>query len=244
MTSAVIIPARYDSTRFPGKPLYPLKGMPLIQHVYENSKRSRFASEVIVATDSETIFEKVLGFGGKAVMTGEKHLSGTDRIAEVAAGTEYDIIVNVQGDEPLIRPEMIDDVITLLDDKRASIGTLVSKIKQQEEIADPNIVKALFDREGFALYFSRAAIPFRARHSEISSPDYYKHVGIYSYRREELIAFASMKQTRLEQTEKLEQLRALENGLKIKVRETFFETYGVDTPEDLERVEKWLSTSL
>jgi 3-deoxy-manno-octulosonate cytidylyltransferase (CMP-KDO synthetase) len=244
MTSAVIIPARYDSTRFPGKPLYPLKGMPVVQHVYENSKRSKLASEVLVATESETIFEKVTGFGGKAVMTSEKHLSGTDRIAEVALGIDYDIIVNVQGDEPLIRPEMIDDVITLLYDRRASIGTLVSKIKEQKEITDADIVKAVFDKEGFALYFSRAAIPVPARHSEIALPDYYKHIGIYSYRKEALISFASMEPTRLELTEKLEQLRALENGMKIKVRETFFETCGVDTPEDLERVEKCLSTSL
>ena len=244
MTAIVIIPARYDSARFPGKLLYPLRGMPVIQHVYENSNRARLADDVIVATDSETIFEKVLSFGGKAVMTDRKHKSGTDRVAEVARSTDYDIIVNVQGDEPLIRSEMIDDVISLLEDKKASIGTLIKKIEDPQEMRDPNVVKIVFDNEGFALYFSRAQIPFHAPHSELSTPDYYKHIGIYSYRRDILLALAGMEQTGLERVEKLEQLRALENGMKIKIRETFFETYGVDTPEDIERVEKCLNTSL
>jgi 3-deoxy-manno-octulosonate cytidylyltransferase (CMP-KDO synthetase) len=244
MTSIVIIPARYDSARFPGKLLYPLKGIPVIQHVYENSKHARLPDDVIVATDSETIFEKVSSFGGKAVMTGGKHQSGTDRIAEVARSIDYDIIVNVQGDEPLIRSDMIDDVITLLEDKKASIGTLIKRIVDPEEITDPNVVKVVFDTEGFALYFSRAQIPFHAPHSEIRTPDYYKHIGIYSYRREILLALAGMEQTGLERIEKLEQLRALENGMQIKVMETSFETYGVDTPDDIERVEKCLNTSL
>jgi len=274
MPAIVIIPARYDSTRFPGKPLYPLKGMPVIQHVYENSKHARLADDVIVATDNETIFERVFTFGGKAIMTDKKHPSGTDRIAEVAASMDYDIIVNVQADEPLIRPEMIDDVITVLDDKRASIGTLTKKIENPNEIADPNIVKVVFDKEGFALYFSRSPIPFHRDEwklhstelktqntpslplpprgggqgwggdSELRTFHCYKHVGIYSYRREALLSLAGMELTELEKIEKLEQLRALENGMKIKVRETFFETYGVDTPEDLERIGKCLSTSL
>lgn len=244
MTSIVIIPARYDSTRFPGKPLCLLKGRPLIQHVYENSKLSKLADDVLVATDSETIFETVLSFNGKAVMTDKKHLSGTDRIAEVATKLKYDIIVNVQCDEPLIKPEMIDDVIKLLDDKRASIGTLVKKISEPSEITNQNIVKVVFDKEGFALYFSRSIIPFCAKHSEVSEPVYYKHIGIYSYRKNILLSLSQMEQTELEKTEKLEQLRALENGMKIKVRETLFETIGVDTPEDLEKIEKWLSLSL
>ena len=244
MPVAVIIPARYDSTRFPGKPLCPLKGKPLIQHVYENSKQSRLAKEVIVATDSETIFERVLAFGWKAVMTDKNHPSGTDRIAEVAASLDYDIIVNVQGDEPLIRPEMIDDVITALDDTRASIGTLIKKIEDPGEIIDYNVVKVVFDKEKFAIYFSRAPIPFHAHHSEIRTPEYYKHIGIYSYRRDVLLALAGMEPTELEKVEKLEQLRAVENGLKIRVKETFLETFGVDSPEDLERVEKWLNISL
>lgn len=244
MTSVVIIPARYDSARFPGKLLCPLKGIPVIQHVYENSKQARLPDDVIVATDSETIFEKVLAFGGKAAMTDRKHQSGTDRIAEVARSIDCDIIVNVQGDEPLIRSVMIDDVIALLEDNQASIGTLSKKIETPREITDPNVVKVVFDTNGFALYFSRARIPFHAPHSELSMPAYYKHIGIYSYRREILLTLAGMKQTELERIEKLEQLRALENGMKIKIGETPFETYGVDTPEDIERAEQCLNTSL
>ena len=255
MPSIVIIPARYESTRFPGKPLYPLKGIPIIQHVYNNSRRAHLADDVIVATDSETIFDRVFAFGGKAVMTDKKHPSGTDRIAEVAASMDYDIVVNVQADEPLVRPEMIDAVINVLNDKRASIGTLSKKIEDPREIIDPNVVKVVFDREGFAIYFSRAPIPFyrdewksifeiQISNFKFQNFHCYKHIGIYSYRRDVLVALAGMEPTKLEQIEKLEQLRALENGMKIKIEETFFETYGVDTPEDLERMEKCLSTSL
>ena len=267
MAVTVIIPARYDSTRFPGKPVYPLRGKPLIQHTYENAQGSKLTSDIIVATDHEVIYNTVLSFGGKAVMTDAKHPSGTDRIAEVAHSLACDIIVNVQADEPLIRPEMIDDVVSLLDDKRAAMGSLVKKIEEADEIMDPNIVKAVFDREGFALYFSRAPIPFhrdtwklqyeKNQDSSANSPEYvldttdphlamqqiFKHIGIYSYRRDVLLALSRMKPTELEQIEKLEQLRALENGLKIKLRETLFETFGVDTPADLERVEKCLSLS-
>jgi 3-deoxy-manno-octulosonate cytidylyltransferase (CMP-KDO synthetase) len=229
-----------------------LKGKTLIQHVYENAKGAHLIDDVIVATDSETIFEKVLSFGGKAAMTDRSHPSGTDRIAEVAASLNYDIIVNVQADEPLIRPQMIDDVIVLLEDERASIGTLVKKITDPREITDPNVVKVVFDREGFALYFSRSPIPFHRDEwkdlervtSHASRVTVYKHVGIYSYRREALLSFSRMEPTELEKTERLEQLRAIENGMRIKTKETFFETYGVDTPEDLERVERCLSTSL
>lgn len=247
MSAVIVIPARYDSTRFPGKPLAPLRGKPVIQHVYENSRGARFAGDVIVATDSETIFETVLSFGGKAVMTSRDHASGTDRIAELAASLRYDIIVNVQADEPLIQPEMIDDTIDLLSDKRADLGTLVKKIEKPEEVSDPNVVKAVFGQDGFALYFSRSAIPY---HRDMPSSqmmrgcgDFYKHIGIYSYRRDALLKLARMKPSRLEEVERLEQLRALENGFRIKVKETLSETIGVDTPQDLERVEKWLSSS-
>jgi len=252
MTSIVIIPARYDSTRFPGKPLCPLKGAPIIQHVYENSKRALRADGVIVATESELILERVIAFGGKAVITDKRHRTGTDRIAEVATSLDADIIVNVQGDEPLIRPEMIDDVIDVLNDQRASMGTLIKKIEDPQEITNPNVVKVVFDRELFALYFSRAPIPFQRdewksineiRNSQSATYNFYKHIGIYSYRREALLSLASLEQTQLEKQEKLEQLRALEHGLRIKLKETSFETCGVDTPEDLERVEKCLSIS-
>ncbi len=268
MTAIVIIPSRYDSTRFPGKPLAPLNGKPLIRHVYENSKKSKLAEDVIVATDSENIFNAVLEFGGKAVMTSKEHASGTDRIAEAAVALDYDIIVNVQGDEPLIKAEMIDDVIRLLDDKRAAMGTLVKKIEDPEEMFDPNVVKAVFDKDGFAMYFSRAPIPFsrdlfRAEEQKSGRAEapkncqitlelwnfgtlelfMYKHIGIYSYRRYALLNLAKMEPVELEKTEKLEQLRALVNGFRIKVKETTYETVGVDTPQDLERVKKWLSLS-
>ena len=259
MASIVIIPSRYDSTRFPGKPLASLNGKTLIRHVYENSKKSKLAEEVIVATDSDAIFKTVLEFGGKAVMTSKEHASGTDRIAEAAGSLDYDIIVNVQGDEPLIRAEMIDDVIRLLDDKRTAMGTLVKKIEDPEDIFDPNVVKAVFDKEGFAMYFSRAPIPYdrdqlkvksvegkrrfelQTFNFQLSTFNFYKHIGIYSYRRDVLLNLAKMEPVELEKTEKLEQLRALVNGFRIKVKKTTCETLGVDTPQDLERVKEWLS---
>lgn len=252
MSAVIVIPARYDSTRFPGKPLAPLRGKPLIQHVYENSRGASFVDDVIVATDSETIFERVLSFGGKAVMTSRDHASGTDRIAEVAASLRCDTIVNVQADEPLIGPEMIEDAISLLADERADIGTLVKAIQEPEEVMDPNTVKAVFGRDGFALYFSRAPIPYhRDEWKDLSAFSVqrfpftvFKHIGIYAYRRDVLLTLAGMKTSRNEEIERLEQLRALENGFRIKVKETLSETIGVDTPQDLERVERWLSLSL
>jgi 3-deoxy-manno-octulosonate cytidylyltransferase (CMP-KDO synthetase) len=252
MSAIVIIPARYASTRFPGKPLALLKNLPVIQHVYQRAMNSLLADEVVVATDSETIFEKVLSFGGKAVMTTADHASGTDRIAEVARSMNYDIIVNVQGDEPLIQPEMIDDVISVLDDPRVSIGTLAFRIKDRREIVDPNVVKVVFNRDGFAFYFSRAPIPyhrdewkdlnnFTIHDSHFTA---FKHIGIYSYRKDVLTKLSELPPSPLELIEKLEQLRALEEGFTIKVKETVYETFGVDTPEDLERIEKCLNSSL
>jgi len=225
----------------------------MIRHVYEAAKGALSASEVIVATDSEVILESVLSFGGKAVMTSPHHRSGTDRVAEVARSMDCDVVVNVQGDEPLIQPRMIDDVISLLADRRADIGTLVKRTEDPEEIADPNVVKAVFNREGFALYFSRAPVPYHrdrwrslndvvaGTHSARSCC--YKHIGIYGYRRDVLLRLTELEPTGLEETEKLEQLRALENGFRIKTMETSFEIIGVDTPNDLERVETWLSLS-
>lgn len=262
MSAIVIIPARYASTRFPGKPLALLKGIPVIQHVYQNSMNARLADDVVVATDSGMIFEKVKSFGGKAVMTSGDHASGTDRIAEVARSMNYDIIVNVQGDEPLIQYEMIDDVISALDDPRASIGTLAVRIKDRREIFDPNVVKVVFSTDGFAFYFSRAPIPYHrdewkdiegvrelglgiSGNPQLPTPYHcFKHIGIYSYRRDVLTKLSGLPLSRLERIEKLEQLRALEHGFTIKVKETINETFGVDTPEDLERIEKCLNSSL
>ncbi|MCE5313138.1 MAG: 3-deoxy-manno-octulosonate cytidylyltransferase [Nitrospiraceae bacterium] len=246
MPAIVIIPARYASTRFPGKPLCPLKDKPLIQHVYERAAKAKRADAVFVATDNRMIFNAVQGFGGRAVLTSEHHQSGTDRIAEALTIIEEteslkpDVVVNLQGDEPLVRPDMIDDVISLLDDNRADMGTLVKRITSPSEIDNPNVVKALFGPEGFALYFSRAAVPYYRDEGVLKI--YYKHIGIYSYRRDVLLKFSKMELTPLEKAEKLEQLRALENGFKIKIKETEFETIGVDTPEDLERAERCLST--
>ena len=195
MKSVAIIPARYNSSRFPGKPLASLNGKPLIQHVYENSLQSSELDRIIVATDNESIFETAQSFGCEAVMTSPELPSGTDRIAEVTNNLDYDIIVNVQGDEPLIRGEMIDNVVRLLDDKRASMGTLVKKITNKEEIFNPHVVKAVFNREGFALYFSRASIPYYRnefsgsdnRGLNIDNLTFYKHIGLYSYRKEALL---------------------------------------------------------
>jgi 3-deoxy-manno-octulosonate cytidylyltransferase (CMP-KDO synthetase) len=272
MSAIVIIPSRYQSTRFPGKPLSLLLNKPMIQHVYERSKAARLIREVVVATDSILIYDAVRGFGGNAVMTSDKHASGTDRIAEAAAamrdsGHKADIIVNVQGDEPMIMPEMIDEVATLMNDERVGIGTLVKKIEDPSEIDDPNIVKTVFNAEGFALYFSRSPIPY---HRDIFGPEahksgraevqkregtekkmgrktseliMFKHIGIYAFRMDILMRFSKLPPSRLEEIEKLEQLRALENGITIKVKETIYETIGVDTPMDLKKVEKCLSMS-
>jgi len=276
MPSIVIIPSRYASTRFPGKPLCLLSGKPMIQHVYERAKKAGLVQEVFVATDSKLIYDSVEGFGGKAIMTSESHGSGTDRLAEAveklqASGFRLqasDIIVNVQGDEPLIHPQMIDDVISLMEDEKASVGTLSKRIEETDEILNPNVVKVVSDSDGFALYFSRSPIPYHRDFPEIvdtkryavSSKEkenrkgaycvapaahyFYKHIGIYTYRKEVLLRLSKMPSARLETIERLEQLRALENGLRIKVKETLFNTIGVDTPADIERVEKCLSTSL
>ena len=184
-------------------------------------------------------------------MTSRSHLSGTDRVAEVARLVDYDIIVNVQGDEPLIKPQVIDDVIRLLFDAAADVGTMVKKVGEPAEIIDPNVVKVVFGEDGFALYFSRAPIPYHrdgwrgVNLFEVKSSAFavYKHIGIYSYRRDALLRLTEIKPTKLEEVEKLEQLRALEHGFRIKVKETSMEITGVDTPQDLERVERWLSLS-
>jgi 3-deoxy-manno-octulosonate cytidylyltransferase (CMP-KDO synthetase) len=254
MKAAVIIPSRYASTRFDGKPLVPINGRPMIRHVYENAKLASLPDTVIVATDDERIYDAVVGFGGNAVMTGTQHRSGTDRISEAAAALNCDIIVNVQGDEPLIRPEMIDAVIELLSDSRADIGTLKKRITAPAEVFDPNIVKVVADREGFAMYFSRAPIPYYRDLAIITKEGFtfktwsegqmccYKHIGIYGYRKDILMRMAALKDSPLERAESLEQLRAMDNGIKIKVGETHHETIGVDCPADIEKVEKWLNT--
>ena len=245
MNVIAIIPARYGSTRLDGKPLLDIGGKPMVQWVYERAKKAKLIRDVMVATDDKRVMSAVERFGGKAVMTSSSHRSGTDRIAEAAGSLNADVIVNVQGDEPLIEPEMIDEAIKpLLAESSLLISTLKTRIANEEELKDPNVVKVVTDREGFALYFSRYPIPYereRSQKSEVRSQKkniHYKHIGLYIYRRDFLLQFAKMKPTPLEDAEKLEQLRVLENGYKIKVVETKYNSIGVDTKEDLEKVRK------
>ncbi len=245
MSIIAIIPARYGSTRFPGKAHVPINDKPMIQWVYERTKRSSLINRAIVATDDDRIFKAVKSFGGDIVMTSDTHPTGTDRIAEVAQGIDCDLIVNVQGDEPLIRHEMIDQAITpLVNDSSIPMGTLCKKITSRDEAFDPNVVKVVLDKDGFALYFSRAPIPWdRERWSSKSmlrdlplGASMYKHIGLYVYRREFLLRYAGMPQTALEETEKLEQLRALEHGYRVRAVVTEYESFGVDIPDDLGKI--------
>ncbi len=240
-----IIPSRYGSTRFPGKSLALIKGKTMIQWVYERTKRSSLLDRVIVATDDDRILKAVVSFGGEAIMTSAAHATGTDRIAEVARQIVCDIVVNVQGDEPLISPDMIDEAVRpLVEDPDIPLGTLAKRITDPAEAGDPNVVKVVCDSRGFALYFSRAPIPWdRDRWAGRTVPGdlllaglHYKHIGLYVYRRDFLLAFAGMPQTPLEQTEKLEQLRALEHGHRIRVVSTEHESFGVDIPGDLSKI--------
>jgi len=231
-----IIPSRYESTRFPGKPLADLCGKPMIQHVYERVLRAKTVSFAAVATDDERIFHTVSAFGGRAVMTSPRHRSGTDRIAEAVEtlGLRDD---DIQGDQPLFEPVQVDEVVgPLLTDAAVPMSTLIYRIVRDEEITHPNAVKTVFDRDHFALYFSRATIPF------VRDPgkrvDYFKHHGIYAYRRDFLRTFTALSEGVLERLEALEQLRALEHGYRIKVVVTPYDSVEVDTPEELERVRR------
>jgi 3-deoxy-manno-octulosonate cytidylyltransferase (CMP-KDO synthetase) len=233
--ATIIIPARYGSTRFPGKPLADLWGKPMIQHVWERAGRSRLADRVIVATDDERIASVARGFGAEVAMTRADHPSGTDRVAEVARALDSDIIANVQGDEPLIDPAVIDAAIApLAEDSSIPMGTVCCPIEETAELANPNVVKVVLDRRGFALYFSRLPIPFvRDRRADTTR---YRHLGLYVYRRDFLLSLAGLAPTPLEQAERLEQLRVLEHGHRIRVVIVDRASPGVDTPEDLERL--------
>ena len=243
MDVIVIIPARYASTRLEGKPLLDIAGKPMILWVYERAGAARFVKDVIVATDDKRIFDAVKGFKGKVVMTSVSHKSGTDRLAEAAANLKCDMVVNVQGDEPLIEPKMIEDALRpMMADANLQMATLKTKITDEEELSSPNMVKVVTDKNDFALYFSRYPIPFMrggSPNSELQTQHFhYKHIGLYAYRKDFLLKFAKMKPTPLEEAEKLEQLRILENGYKIKVVETKYNSIGVDTQEDLEKVRR------
>ena len=230
---AIVIPARYGSSRLPAKPLLKVKNKPIIQYVYEAAQKSKLATDIIVATDDERIFEAVKNFGGVCEMTSSNHQCGSDRIAEVASRHNFDYILNLQGDEPQITPEVIDMTIeALINDETVDISTLVREIKNEEQINNPNCVKCVFDNNFNALYFSRCPIPYARNAGEAS---YYAHIGIYGYKKESLIKMTQLPQTCLEKQESLEQLRALQNGMKIKIAITTLNPTGIDTLEDYEK---------
>ena len=244
MKFTAIIPARYASTRFPGKPLAMLGGKPVIQRVYEQA--ASVLDEAYVATDDERILNAVENFGGRAVMTRADHKSGTDRIEEAATttGTDADIIINIQGDEPFVQPSQIETLCHLFDDPQTQIGTLGKRFETIEAVMNPNSPKIVCDIRGFALYFSRSPIPFIRGIDEelwLQHFPFLKHLGIYAYRREVLTEITRLPQSPLEKAESLEQLRWLQNGYRIRVGETNVETVGIDTPEDLQRAEAFLA---
>lgn len=238
------IPARYDSSRFPGKPLALISDKPMIQHTYERALSCPELSAVYVATDDDRIADCVNQFGGKAVITEKTHRSGTDRIGEAALKMglkDDDLVVNIQGDQPSFHPSVVTDLVKpLIDDRAIPMSTLKYKIRDKRDIQNPNHVKVVTDREGFAIYFSRCSIPF----CRDGRPDgvYYKHLGFYCFRMDFLMRFTSLAEGTLERLEKLEQLRALEHGYRIKVLETIHDSIEVDVPEDVEAIEKLLET--
>jgi len=231
-----VIPARYESSRFPGKPLASIAGKTMIHRVYERVNALSCFEQVIVATDDERIYAEVESFGGKAVMTGECSC-GTERVYEAIKDVDADIVINIQGDEPLIKQEMILDLVHAFDDESVQMATLKKKIETQREIEAPNVVKVITDCNDDAIYFSRFTIPFNRDHQLV---DYYKHIGIYGYTKTFLAKYVSLPESFLEKTEKLEQLRVIENGYKIRVKETKYESIGVDLPEHIQLVEEQL----
>jgi len=244
MNTIAVIPARYASTRFPGKPLISIGGKTMIERVWERVRQARLVSKVIVATDDERIASAVRSFGGEVALTRADHRSGTERVAEVAAAhAEAEILVNVQGDMPLIDPAAIDAAIEALgDDESVNMATLAVPISNAAEIMDPNVVKTVVDFDGNALYFSRAPIPWVRDRGGPVHAKHLKHLGLYVFRREALLEFATFPQGDLERIEQLEQLRWLENGNRIRVAEIEQESVEVDTPEDVKRVERMLAS--
>ena len=243
MSILAVIPARYASTRLPGKPLVALQGKPMIQRVWERVRQAESITGVIVATDDERIRSAVEAFGGEAILTRTDHRSGTERVAEVAA-TRHDaeILVNVQGDEPMIEPAAIDAAVAAIrDNDEVNVSTLAVPIGKPADIMDPNVVKAVLDFDDNALYFSRAPIPWVRDRGASVRAHHLKHLGLYAFRRQALLEFATFPQGDLERVEQLEQLRWLENGYKIRVVETEYDSVSVDVPEDVARVEELLS---
>lgn len=236
-----IIPARYSSTRFQGKVLADILGKPMIWHVWERAKQAAVLDDLIIACDDERVARVAEEFGAKVAFTAKAHASGTDRICEVINPLDVKIVINIQGDEPLIHPTMIDAVArALLEDSSISMATVMKNIEEPRVINDPNVVKVVIDKNNFAVYFSRSPIPFHAEESEIKLPIYFKHIGLYGYTKDFLFVYKNLPVSYLERVERLEQLRVLEEGFRIKVIETKYDTIGVDTPEDLEKVKEYL----
>ncbi len=242
-----IIPARYQSTRFPGKPLAMLNNKPVIQWVFENA--SEALNEVWVATDDDRIHKAVLDFGGKSIKTSSSHHSGTDRCAEAASllnySIDFDVVINIQGDEPFIKPQQIG-LLTSCFDKQTEIATLIKKIESTDELFNPNRPKVVIDKDNYALYFSRSTIPFVRGEKEsnwLLTVDFWVHIGMYAYKKNVLQEITKLEPGKLERTEALEQLRWLENGYKIKTSVTEFQSIGIDTPDDLQIAEQMLRNS-
>jgi len=236
-----IIPARFASSRFPGKALVPLAGKPMLQHVWERAQKSRYLDDLLIATDDDRIVSAVRLFGGRVRMTRADHPSGTDRLAEVAFSEQASFYVNIQGDEPLIDPEAIDAaILSVHGDETVAMGTLKRQILDPTDIVNTNVVKVVTNLLNDAIYFSRCPIPYE-RDGQNDAPPYFKHIGLYVYRREFLLRYPDLTVGPLEKAERLEQLRALENGYRIRVVNTEYESLGVDTPEDLERVNQLFS---
>ena len=232
-----VIPARYGSTRFEGKVLADICGKPMLQWVWEAAKKAKILDEVIIACDDERVEEAAKSFGARVVLTSKEYQSGSDRLCEVVNPLEVKVVVNIQADEPLLEPVMLENIARpLLDDASLNMTTLMKRIDDPSEIKDPNVVKVVTDRQGLALYFSRLAIPYPR--DKAAETVYFKHIGLYGYSKDFLFIFKNLPESRLEKIEKLEQLRVLEAGFRIKVIETKISTIGVDTPEDLEKVKK------
>jgi len=237
MNFIAVIPARYAATRFPGKLMQQLENKSIIRHVYDNTLATALFNDVFVVTDSDIIYKEITSNDGKAIMSKKTHESGSDRIAEAVADMNVDVIVNVQGDEPFIKKEPLEKLVQLFNNPDVQVASLMRKISK-EEAANPNNVKVVTDKNSYALYFSRSVIPYQRDNEFIV--EYFLHVGVYAYKKETLMNFTRWPQTVLEKTEKLEQLRYLENGIKIKMAETDYINVAIDTPEDLEKAKNSL----
>lgn len=237
MKVVAIIPARYDSKRLPGKPLRKIHNKPLIQMIYENVEKTKLFSDVIIATDDKRIFDVVKAFKGQVEMTSQKHKCGTERVAEVAHKVNADIFINIQGDELFITKEPIIKLIQTFSDTNVSVATLIHPISDLEDAKNPNRVKVVFDKDDFAIYFSRSPIPYQLN-NQINNLSYYVHIGVYAFRKDLLLKFSSLPHSKWEKAEKLEQLRLIENGIKIKVVKTDYYGFSIDTESDLRKASK------